>query len=137
MIEQLSPYLVGLPPFLSYLGLSLLVVAVFGVVYFLITPHKEFTLIREGNVSAAVAFLGAILGFIIPVVVAMRFGVNYKDFLIWAGVAGVVQIFAYVIARVMMYDLSGRITLNEIGAGVWLGGVSVLLGILNAASMTP
>ncbi len=41
-------------------------VRVVPVLYTLITPHKEFALIREGNTAAAVALGGSLVGFALP-----------------------------------------------------------------------
>ncbi len=53
-------------PALAYLiyivtGFGLLVL--FLLVYTRVTPHREFRLIREGNVAAALSLGGAVLGF--------------------------------------------------------------------------
>ena len=134
---MLTGYLSGLPAFLFYFVLSLAIVSAFAGLYVLITPHREFALIRNGNMAAVPAFLGAAIGFTLPLTTAMRFSVNWIDFVIWALIAAVVQIAAYYVARALMPDVSQKIVSGEIVGGAWLGGVALIFGILNAASMTP
>ena len=54
----------GLPEFLAYLAVSVVLMLVYMVVYSSITPHNEFSLIRQNNMAAAVAFTGSLLGFV-------------------------------------------------------------------------
>ena len=55
--------------------------------------------------------------------------------MIWAAIAGIAQSAAFLIARLSLPMLSTRIAAGEIGAGLWLGGLSLIVGLLNAASM--
>ena len=134
---MLSGYLGGLPAFLFYFCLALLILAAFVGLYVFITPHREFALIRSGNLAAVPAFLGAAIGFTLPLTTAMRFSVNAVDFVIWAVIAAIVQIAAFYLARALMPEVSKKIVEGQIVGGAWLGGVALIFGILNAASMTP
>jgi putative membrane protein len=134
---MLAGYLAVLPAFVIYFSAGLAIMAVFAVLYVQITAHSEFALIREGNVAAVPAFLGAMVGFAMPLTAAMRFSVNVLDFVIWAVIAAAVQIAAYFLGRAMMPSVSERIVKGEIAAGVWLGGIALVFGMLNSTSMTP
>jgi putative membrane protein len=134
---MLSQYLSGFPAFTAYFGTAVLILGLFGTIYSQITPHHEFRLIRKGCTAAIPAFLGALVGYVLPLTAAMRSSVNLIDFVIWAGIAAVVQILAYVVARIIMPDVSKRITDNDLAAGALLGGVALAFGMINAASMTP
>lgn len=134
---MLSGYLGGLPAFLLYFASALVLTLAFIGLYVTVTPHQEFRLIRAGNMAAVPAFLGAAIGFTMPMTTAMRFSLNWLDFVIWAVIAAVVQIAAYYLARALMPDVSARIERGEPVGGIWLGGVALIFGIINAASMTP
>jgi putative membrane protein len=134
---MLSGYLGGLPAFLAYFATALVIVAAFATVYVQVTAHREFALIRECNLAAVPAFLGALIGFVLPLTTAMRHSVNWFDFVIWAVIAAIVQIAAYFLARLLMPDVSQKIVAGEIAGGAWLGGIALVSGMLNAASMTP
>ncbi len=134
---MLAGYLGGLPAFLAYFAASTVIVFLFAALYVQVTPHREFTLIRECNLAAIPAFLGALIGFVLPLTTAMRYSLNLVDFVIWAVIAAVVQIAAYFLARFLMPEVSRKIVDGEIAGGAWLGGMALIFGMLNAASMTP
>ncbi|MBB3999465.1 DUF350 domain-containing protein [Aureimonas pseudogalii] len=129
-------YVAGLPAFLAYFVTGLAALAVFATVYSAVTPHHELRLIRTGNNAAVVAFLGAIIGFSLPLASAAANSVSIVDFLIWALVGAVVQAIAFLGAALTMSRLPGRITDGEVAAGIWTAGVAVAVGMLNAACMT-
>lgn len=134
---MLQGYLSGLPAFFAYFLTAVALVAIFAAAYIRITPHDELMLIREGNLAAVPAFLGALVGFVLPLTSAMENSVSWLDFVIWTVIAAVVQIAAFFTARLIMPGVSRRIVAGEIAGGVWLGGVALVFGMLNAASMTP
>jgi putative membrane protein len=133
----LSAYFSGLPAFAAYFVTAVLMLGIFGTIYSWITPHHEFRLMRQGCTAAIPAFLGALIGYTLPLTSAMKASLNLTDFVIWAGIAGVVQILAYGAARLVMPDVSRRITDNDLSAGALLGGIALAFGFINAASMTP
>ena len=129
-------YLAGLPAFLLYFASGIAYLGLFGAIYSQVTRHKEFTLIREGNLAAVVAFLGALAGFALPLAKSIAQSVNLIDFAVWATIALVVQVFAYWTACLAMRGVTARMNEGHVATGLWLGGVAVLFGILNSASMT-
>ena len=54
MNTQLLQSFAGFDDFLIYLGISLVMLAVFLAIYVRITPYREFALIREGNMAAEI-----------------------------------------------------------------------------------
>ncbi len=129
-------YVAGLPAFLAYFATGLGSLAAFSVLYSALTPQHELTLIRTGNASAVVAFLGAVLGFSLPLASAAANSVSLVDFLIWAIIGAVFQAIAFALACLTMKGLPQRITDGEMAGGLWSAGISVAIGMLNAACMT-
>lgn len=136
VIGAARSYLAGFPDFAAYFALALLIGALFVALYSRLTPHHEFRLIREGNPAAVPALLGAMLGFALPMSAAMGGAASRADFALWSMIAAAVQVGAYWAARAAMPDVSERITRGDLTAGVWLGGMAVTIGVLNAAAMT-
>ncbi|RXT17995.1 hypothetical protein B5P46_28500 [Rhizobium leguminosarum] len=129
-------YVAGLPAFLGYFAVGLAAYGVFAVIYTFLTPQKEVQLIRAGNLAAVTAFLGALVGFSLPLASAAANSVSIVDYIIWAVVGILAQILAYYIANFTMTDLHEKITADNIAAGIWGGGIALVIGILNAACMT-
>ena len=129
-------YVSGLPAFLAYFGTGAALIIAFSLLYSLVTPHRELTLMREGNSAAATAYLGALMGFSLPLASAAANSVSIVDFIIWAAIGGLIQLAAFGIAALAQKGLSARIAAGETGAGMWAGGVALITGLLNAACMT-
>ncbi|QKK19881.1 DUF350 domain-containing protein [Rhizobium indicum] len=129
-------YVAGLPAFLGYFAVGLAAYGVFAVIYTFLTPQKEVQLIRAGNLAAVTAFLGALVGFSLPLASAAANSVSIVDYIIWAVVGILAQILAYYVANFTMTDLHEKITAGDIAAGIWGGGIALVIGILNAACMT-
>lgn len=126
-------------PFLSfimYFAMAFAFLFAFTIIYQIVTPHNEISLVRSGNVSAAYQFSGMILGFSIPLYSALAHSVGPVDFAVWATVALVVQIATFGLATLMLGKLSAQIQKNNVAVGIVSGAVSIAAGIINAACMT-
>jgi putative membrane protein len=125
----------GFDDFLLYLGMSLVLLAVFSAIYIRITPYREFALIREGNMAAAFSFSGTYLGFVAPLAAAVKYSVNPIDMAIWGVVALVIQIFAYLVCRMLFPTVAVDIPAGKQSTGFVLGIMSLGVGLLNSACM--
>ncbi|KER86955.1 membrane protein [Xanthomonas arboricola pv. celebensis] len=123
--------------FLSYFGTGLGVLIVAVVLVTLVTPHKDFTLLRQGNVAAATALAGNLIGVALPLHSAITHSVSLVDALIWGVVACGIQIVAYLLANLVAGRISRQITDNVTAAGIFSAGVSIAVGLINAAAITP
>ena len=139
MLEMLAVSLnkTALVGFVVYLIGAVLLFMLFQFVYTRITAHKEFELIRAGNTAAAIALAGAIIGFAIPASNVIAYSVNVLDFVLWAVIAAVVQLFAFVATGLVLKGTSQRIANGEVAAGIYVAAVAISVGMLNAACMTP
>ncbi|MCU7647768.1 DUF350 domain-containing protein [Pseudomonas piscis] len=123
--------------FTLYMLGAALVFTLYAFIYTRLTPHNEFALIRQGNSAAAIALAGALLGFAIPVTSAISHSISIIDFLLWAAIAAVVQLLALLAVSLTLKGLSRRIVDQENAAAILVAAVSVGVGLLNAACMTP
>ncbi|MDI2592256.1 DUF350 domain-containing protein [Pseudomonas sp. N3-W] len=139
MLETLSISLnkAAVLGFVVYLIGAIAVFALFQFVYTRITPHKEFELIRSGNIAAAIALSGAIIGFAIPASNVIAYSVNVLDFIVWAVIAAVVQLLGFLMSSLVLKGTSERIRNGEIAAGIYVAAVAISVGMFNAACMTP
>ena len=109
----------------------------FKVIYQFATPYNERKLIRDGNVAAAITLGAALLGYILPLASALENTVSLVEFAAWAVLAGLIQIVTYTVVRqVVMRDLSDRVERGELAAAIYMGSISIGVGLLNAACMT-
>ncbi|MGY2187436.1 hypothetical protein D3C87_940940 [compost metagenome] len=139
MLEALSISLnqTAVLGFVSYIVGAAVLFALFQFIYTRITPHKEFELIRSGNVAAAIALGGAIVGFAIPASNVIAYSISILDFVVWAVIAAFVQLLAFLMTSLVLKGASERIQKGEIAAGIYVAAVAISVGMLNAACMTP
>jgi putative membrane protein len=121
---------------LVYFAIALLATVVFVAIYVAVTPHREFTLIRQGNTAAAISLGGAILGYTIPLAKAVSQSETVTDMLLWSGVALAAQLVAYGASRLVLPKLSSDVNDGKTASGIFLAAISVSIGMLNAAAMT-
>lgn len=132
---MLAVTLSTLPSFLAYFLGGATLIAGFTVIYVRITPHREIALIRGGNVAAAVAMVGALVGFVLPLSSVIAHSAHLLDLLIWGIIALIVQLGGYFCARLVFPGLSRSIADGQVSQAIFLAGLSLSLGILTAACM--
>lgn len=125
----------GLPIFMLHLGSATLAWAAALALYAWITPHKEFALIRAGNMAAAVSFGGAAIGLALPLAFCLAASVNVWDVVIWGSVTLILQLIAFRAVDLLIGNLSKRIEDNEIAAATFLAMTKIALASLNAAAV--
>jgi putative membrane protein len=124
------------PNFARYVVVGFALTGLFLWIYALITPWREFALIRAGNSAAAIALVGALLGFCLPLANTIAHSVSLTDLVLWAWVALAVQTGVHLALRLLMPYLKDSIEANETAAGITAGGLSVCFGLINAACLT-
>jgi putative membrane protein len=132
----ITDYLAGVPLFLGYFAIALVLTAIYVVIYTMITPHSEMKLIKENKAAASTAFAGSLIGFVLPLASVIENSVDIADMALWGAVALIVQIATFFGLRLFMPKISERIANDEMASGIWLGAVSVAAGLLNAACLT-
>ncbi len=126
----------GLPAFMLYFCVAIVLVTAYVLIYTRITPHDEFALINANVPAGAVALGLSLLGFAIPVASAIGHSANIIDVVVWGVIALLVQVLVYYIVRIPVPDLSRKIAAGELAPAIWLGLASVTAGLLSAAAMT-
>jgi len=114
-------------------------VLLFLVLYAKVTPYDDYQMIfAENNTASALGFGGAIVGLCIPLHSALVHSISYIDFVIWAGVAIVVQLlFASIMTRFGgKYSVDKHIQDGNIAVGILMASLSIAIGLLNAGSMS-
>ena len=124
------------PNFVRYVVVAFALAGLFLLIYVMITPWREFRLIRAGNASAAIALVGALLGFCLPLANTIAHSVSLVDLVLWSLVALGVQVIVHVVMRLLVPDLKQAIEADRLSAGVTAGGFAACFGLINAACLT-
>ena len=123
------------PNFVVYFSLGGVLTAIFVVLYANLTPQRDIALIRGGNSAAALALVGALLGFEVPLASVIAHSVSIVDLVVWGIVALIVQLGGFLVTRLVLPHLPQAIEDGNIADAVFLAGISLSLGILTAACM--
>lgn len=124
------------PNFVRYVIVGFGLMGLFLLAYTLITPWREFTLIRAGNSAAATALMGALLGFCLPLANTIAQSSSVTDVVLWALVALGVQVIVHIVMRLMLPQLRAAIESGQTAAGITAGGFAACFGLINAACLT-
>jgi putative membrane protein len=127
--------LAPLPNFLAYLGTALGLTVLFSILYTAITPHEEWKMLRKGNISASLAFGGALLGFAIPLASAIAHSVSLLDTVLWGLVALIVQLLAFYGVWLILPRLPRQIEEDHRGVATIAAVFFLSVGLLNAACL--
>ena len=126
----------GVPVLLLHLALTFALLVIGILVYQAVTPFHELSLIREGNVAAAVVFLGAMLGFAIPLAATLATSLVTLDILIWGIVAVIVQVVTFlVVSRLLIKGVGDQVAAGNVASALTLLGIQVAVGLVNAGAM--
>jgi putative membrane protein len=122
----------SLPAFASFFVTAIVLMLVFLAIYVWITPYNELALIRAGNEAAAISFGGAVIGFALPIAVSVAVSHNLYAMIGWGVVASVVQMLAFIAARLALPRLNESIPQGKLASGIFLASLAIGVGILNA-----
>ena len=132
----LPQILAGLPAFLLYFALGLLLLAAFLAIYVAVTPYNEVALIREGNSAAAISLGGSTIGYVLPLSRAISQSVSVVDMLAWGAIAMFVQLVVYFAVSRAVPHFPEAIKAGRVSGAAFLAVLAVAVGLLNAAAMT-
>jgi putative membrane protein len=135
-MRQVFDSFAGFDDFLAYLAVALVLLGFFIAIYIRVTPYREISLIREGNMAAAYGLSGSLIGFVIPLAAAIQESVSLVDMAIWGVIAMLIQLAAYVAVKLTIPSIAKDIPAGKAAQGFFLGAVSVAVGVLNAACMS-
>jgi len=121
--------------YLVILSVSTALLAIGISVYALVTPYRELSLIRRGNSAAAYSLGGGALGLMVAVASAAANSAGVRGMLAWAAIALVVQLGLHGITGLALSDQNEAVAANRVGAGIFLGAVSLAVGLVNAACL--
>ena len=123
------------PNFLAYFAVGAALTGIFLLLYIELTPQRDIALIRDGNSAAAIALVGGLLGFVIPLASIIAHSAAILELVVWGFVALIVQLGGFFAARLLLPHLPRAIEGGNIADAIFLAGLSVSVGILDAACM--
>jgi putative membrane protein len=134
MLSALIP-MDNLISFAIHFAVAIVMLAIFAGLWLKATPFDDIGLIRQGNAASAISFAGALIGFAIPVAGVVRASTSIWEVLPWSAIALIAQLLGLWAATRIMHGLVKPIERGETAAGIFVAGIAITIGILNAACM--
>jgi putative membrane protein len=131
---EIQAFAAGFPVFLAHAGVTVLILFAAAALYVLLTPHKEITLIRQGNTAAALSLGGVLLGLAIPLAASLRASTNVIEIGLWGAVTVVVQLLVFRLVDMILRGLPRRIQDGEVSAAALLVGAKLATALVIAAA---
>lgn len=131
---EIQAFAAGFPIFLAHSSVTVAILFAAAAAYVLLTPHKEITLIREGNTAAALSLAGVLVGLAIPLAASLKASTNVIEIGLWGAVTVVVQLLVFRLTDMTLHGLPKRIQEGEISAAALLVGAKVATALVIAAA---
>ena len=125
--------------FLSYLGVSISLLVIGLVLFALSTPKiKEFHLIGQKNVSAAMLLGGKVIGLAIVLGAAAEYSISLIDMAIWGAIGIVAQVIVFFIAELITirFNIQKAIEEDNRAVGMMLLSLSIAVGWIVAKCLS-
>jgi putative membrane protein len=120
--------------FVVYIITTLIILATFMFLYSKITPTKEKHSLANNKLEPIISMLGAMFGFLFPLLSASYYSASLLDYFYWATVAGIVQIVIYFVVYKLIHR---KYTDDNMAVAVLHAGLAIALGLVNAFSLIP
>jgi putative membrane protein len=131
---EIQAFAAGFPVFLLHTSVTVAILLVAATVYVLLTPHREITLIREGNTAAGLSLGGVLVGLAIPLSASLRASTNVIEIALWGVVTVVVQLLIFRLVDLILHGLPRRIQDGELSAAALLVGAKLATALIIAAA---
>jgi putative membrane protein len=132
---EVQAFATGFPVTLLHAGVTLIMLVLGSTLYALLTPHKEITLIREGNSAAALSLGGVFVGLAIPLAVSLKASTSVIEIMIWGAATIAVQLLVFRVTDMMLKGLPERIQEGEVAAAALLVGAKLAVALILAAAV--
>ena len=132
---EIQAFATGFPVTVLHVAITVAILIAAAAVYVLLTPHKEITLIREGNSAAALSFAGVLVALTIPLGTALSTANSLMDIVIWGASAIFVQLLVFRLTDFVLHGLPQRIQEGEISAALLLVGAKISTALILSAAI--
>jgi putative membrane protein len=132
---EIQAFATGFPITLLHAGVTVVILFAAAALYVLLTPHREITLIREGNSAAAISLGGVLVGLAIPLAVSLKAATNLIEIALWGAATVIVQLLIFRIVDMVLRGLPKRIQDGEVAAATMLVGAKLATALIIAAAV--
>lgn len=132
---EIQAFATGFQITLLHAGTTILILFAAAALYVLMTPHKEITLIRDGNAAAAVSLGGVLVGLAIPLAASLHTSTSVIEISVWGASTVVLQLLIFRLVDMLLHGLPQRIQEGEVAAAALLVGAKLATALIIAAAV--
>jgi putative membrane protein len=125
----------GFPVTLLHVAVCVGILFLASAVYILLTPHHEISMIRQGNVAAALDVGGVLVGLAVPLAWSLKASTSLADVALWGAATVVVQLLVFRLVDLVLHGLPQRIQEGEVAAAAVLVGAKLATAMIVAAAV--
>ena len=133
---EIQAFATGFPLTLLHAGVTVALLFAAATAYVMLTPHKEITLIREGNTAAAVSLGGVLVGLAIPLAISLKASTTLIELALWGVAITLVQLLIFRLVDLILRGLPRRIQEGEMAAAALLVGAKIATALILAAAVS-
>ncbi len=135
MTPEIQAYATGFPVTLTHAAISLLMLALAGVIYARLSPHHEIREVRDGNSASAVSLGGVLIGLAIPLAVSLTASTSVPELLIWGASITLLQLLLFRLIDLLLRGLPQRVEEGDVAAAVLMVSAKLACALLIAAAV--
>lgn len=132
---EIQAFATGFQVTLLHAGVTILILVAAAALYVLMTPHKEISLIREGNAAAAVSLSGVLVGLAIPLAASLHTSTSVIEIAVWGASTVILQLLIFRVVDMVLRGLPQRIQDGEVAAASLLVGAKLATALIIAAAV--
>jgi putative membrane protein len=133
---EIQAFATGFPVTLLHAGVTVTILFAAAALYVMLTPHKEITLIRDGNTAAAVSLGGVLVGLAIPLAISLKASTTLVELGLWGVAITLVQLLIFRLVDLILRGLPRRIQEGEMAAAALLVGAKIATALILAAAVS-
>ncbi|MFN3512534.1 MAG: DUF350 domain-containing protein [Phenylobacterium sp.] len=133
---EIQAFATGFPITLLHAGVTILILLAAAVIYVLMTPHREISLIRAGNAAAAISLGGVLIGLAIPLAASLSSSTSMIEIGVWGASTVVLQLLIFRLVDMLLRGLPQRIQEGEVSAAALLVGAKIATALIIAAAVS-
>ncbi|HEY2753684.1 DUF350 domain-containing protein [Phenylobacterium sp.] len=133
---EIQAFATGFPLTVLHAGITVVILFAAAALYIMLTPHKEITLIREGNTAAAVSLAGVLVGLATPLAVSLKASTTIVELALWGVAITLVQLLIFRVVDLVLHGLPSRIQDGEMAAAAMLVGAKLATALILAAAVS-
>ena len=132
---EVQAFATGFPIAVMHSAVTVALLFAAAAIYVLLTPHREISLIREGNSAAALSLGGVLVGLAIPLAVSLQASTTLIELGLWGVSIMVVQLLIFRLVDLVLRGLPRRIQDGEMAAATLLVGAKLSTAVIIAAAV--